>query len=474
MPNIATEKNHSRQSHRVTIPLLIQFNQVTYNCHDWSVTGVGVLDFVTDAPKGTEFDAALILPIKEASLTLKVKVKLENTHDRLSGFSFIAFESKHKRILRHYIEMSIDGRVDNIEDLLSVAAAPVINSPINDALTLSDIEHSTLLKQFKLRSRIYFFAGILLFISIMTTLYYHANYQINSTGIVLGNTQTILTPNEGVVKATFVNSGAHVQTNDPLFHIQDPQKTLLLGNLQVQLEQLKQRIRSIKKTNNVEFDYQPLLALLNARSKQYKNELDAANELFKERTITQHDLNILKERWQQSEVERLKEQQRFISHNSEQQRRLERDKSQFLFPLETQRDQLEQQIELLKQQVEWFVRASDTGKVLALYAMEGQHLKSHEPLALLTNNTLPFIAMRINKEEVNRLKIGQAARILVLDSQQYFDGEVLFIGEQVLTSHEKVAFGETLSTTIVKIILHKPAQLTAFSPVEVWINTSIW
>ena len=72
------------------------------------------------------------------------------------GFDFHELSARNKRVLRHYIELSVDGKLGDVEDIVAVASSPITSSPIELPLNLSQPAPYGTLQQFRSGLRNFF------------------------------------------------------------------------------------------------------------------------------------------------------------------------------------------------------------------------------------------------------------------------------------------------------------------------------
>ena len=58
--------------------------------------------------------------MQDAKLEIPIKLQFKVKRDTSSGFEFVDLTEKNKRILREFLELSIEGRLDQTDGLLSI------------------------------------------------------------------------------------------------------------------------------------------------------------------------------------------------------------------------------------------------------------------------------------------------------------------------------------------------------------------
>ncbi|HFA59088.1 MAG TPA: PilZ domain-containing protein, partial [Rhodospirillales bacterium] len=130
MSSIHSEPNSRRRAHRVDLPMVVEIDGRALPARDWSVTGVAVEVPPGFEPKGDGvLSARLMIPMHGASLALRVKLRLVARDGEVARFAFVDLSPRDRRILRQYIELGIEGRLDNVEDMIALLAQPELPSP---------------------------------------------------------------------------------------------------------------------------------------------------------------------------------------------------------------------------------------------------------------------------------------------------------------------------------------------------------
>jgi hypothetical protein len=134
---VTREPNSKRKSLRVAIPLYVEIAGVTYGVSNWSTTGIGVVGLASVPEPGEVVPARISFPMLESTLTIAVELAFRARHEEVFGFDFHDLSARNKRVLRHYIELSVDGKLGDVEDIVAVALSPATTSPIELPLNLS-------------------------------------------------------------------------------------------------------------------------------------------------------------------------------------------------------------------------------------------------------------------------------------------------------------------------------------------------
>ncbi len=218
--HIQCEKNSMRKSHRFDIPMKIYIQDRNYETVDWSMSGVSIESDDDDIFKVDEvYDAVLLLGMSDASISLKVKLKCVYFKNGRCGFEFIKFSQKNKKILRRYLELYLDGKIQDIDDLLAIYEEPDIDPVLDLPVKLTDDEKSRLQKSFLRKSIGSIVISLLLLFTIAGILFYNLRYQYEGVGVVEGNYKNVYVKKSGILEKIYVQDGDKVKKNDILADI---------------------------------------------------------------------------------------------------------------------------------------------------------------------------------------------------------------------------------------------------------------
>ena len=133
---MSREANLPRKAMRVAIPLFVEIDGKNHAARDWSTTGVGLADLARVPQEGELVQARLSFPMLESTLLIPVQLVYRGRHDGVEGFEFKDLSPRNRRILRHYIELSLDGKLGDVDDIVAVAALPAAETPVEAPLML--------------------------------------------------------------------------------------------------------------------------------------------------------------------------------------------------------------------------------------------------------------------------------------------------------------------------------------------------
>ncbi len=471
MSEVTNEYNYKRKSHRVDIPLLIDIEGEIYQAKDWSITGVGIRDLNREMQPGELLPVRLSLPMNGTTVTLQVTLAFRNHVHSVWGFEFHELDTRHKRMLRHYIEMAIEGRIENIEDLIAVATAPVVTSPIEDALNLTDLEQDSLTKQFKAKSKFSITVGLLFLLTVIIVLFYNTTYRVRAIGVIAGNTVAVTANHNGYIDKIFVETGRKVKQGDPLIALSLPNLNHKRAALLARLQSLENQFGEPAYNNGTRAISSNLLATLQAIEKKRRAAFDSAKVMFDEHVITKKDLDYMENRWSQA-LKNLQREQQNLQRKSPVKRS---DGSEGDFKVAMEILQTRQQIALIDLQGEQnIITAPADGVVYSIDAINGTSIRDDHIVAVIANDKQPFAIMSISNEDMLKLHLNQAARVYIPALDQEVPAKIVAFGHQAVKTDFSLSHEMGLKRTLVKLKLLQAIKIPPFSRIEVWVQTFNW
>lgn len=468
MAKIVQESNFNRKTHRLTIPLLIEIAGTVHKCADWSVDGVGLSGLTQSYKIGEFIDAKLILPITDSTLSIQVKLECKNHNENRVGFAFYQLPSNHKRLLRHFVEQAVEGKLDNIEDFLAIAAAPNVASPINQALNLSDVDTLALKRKFSVRSKLFIGFAILFLVVLMTALYFQLNYRVKGNAIVLGNTLEVAAPIDGIVRRVLISEGAQINQNQHIATLENTTVNASISALNNTIAQLANSLSEVSQPSdsNTLADAKRLLKKLAQIEQRDLTAYQQGQSLFADNAITQYDLSQLERRWLASSLAYNKEALR----QKEAQAQFER-AQQNTQSLQKQLVEKRQQLKELELSKFSKVYAPGSGAVYSVTHAANTQIKKDQVITLITTDSSPYLLLPVTQAQLLALYMGIEAKIHIPTEKRVVSAKVAALTPPLLTAYESNAFPLNPNLNYVRLQFDKPIRLPPFSHVEVWIDT---
>jgi multidrug resistance efflux pump len=458
---ISKEVNSRRKSHRVTLPLFVEIDGNTYAARNWSITGIGITGLNHPPEKGATIPARLIFSMIESTLTLKVQLTFKSQKGDSYGFEFHELSARNKRVLRHYIELAVEGKLENLEDVVAISTTPDVLSPIEDALNLTEIESEGILKEFKKNSYLAVLFGVLLLITVTALLFYNTVYKIEATGFISGNTELITANGIGRIHSIAVEPNTFVDKGVELFSVEDPDIASNIADLEEQIRQLGSK--SVPHPA-MTADEANLIASLKQELDQRKLELENAEHLYSGNVISIKDLYLARNRHTQIRTEYLRE----VSNSSDY--AALRQNTLLLFKL---RSELAAKQLLRRKQVSSdTVRSLQKGKIFQIDKSRGEYVLATDPVMIMELDVVPYVLVRLRNDDILKLHIGMLADIYVPFEDRKYQATISAIGLSAINASISSSIESSGNETVVKLEFeNKQVRLPANSRVKVWIKT---
>jgi multidrug resistance efflux pump len=466
MSMLTREFNYMRKSQRVDIPLLVQIGTEVYKTANWSMTGLGLLDFTGDHTVGEALSVRLILPISGASINIDVQVVLKNRRGQITGFEFSNLSERHKRVLRHYVELSLDGNLDNIEDLLSDFAVPEIETPIKEALNITEEEQVSLLRKFRSRAFLTVTAGFLLMGYIIFTLVYNYIFVYRTVGVVSGDLLQVVAGNSGSLKRHYVKVGENVHTNEILFDLDDAR---MLEQLRQNEEQIERQLATIEQLNTGRLPNAPsrLLELLHDDYRQMEQEFHNAEQLYRQKVISIKDFSFVENNFSRA---RINYQRELEQQEASRQTLIEKENVLVLQLdlLRNERQRLLENLETLR------VRSPINGTVFTIDYHSGEYLSPTDVVVTLSTPDNPFVLFKMPSKQSGRTQLGMRTRVYSFETDQTYEGAISSIGYSAINPRTTLLQEVSLEQTVIKVdLIGDEITIPLNSRVEIWVQQKV-
>jgi multidrug resistance efflux pump len=457
---ISREANLPRKAMRVAIPLSVEIGGKTYPARDWSTTGVG-LDAIDALPQpGEAVPARLSFPMLESTLLIPVQLVYRRTQDGVHGFEFQDLSPRNRRVLRNYIELALDGRLADVDDVIAVAAAPDAVAPAQAPLTLGAAPVGHRPHRGRLLGSVA--AGLAVLAVAAGIGYYNLTYQLEGTGFVSGSIARVTANHDGQVARLLVAPGTPVEANTPLFAVENPalrneiealeQHVAQLGAEQSRLAQARRRAEA------------GLLQSLQRDWSSREGELANARKLYESGAITQRDVMMVANQVQDLRVNYLRQ----VAEGATRTQSLENSDA-------VQRVRLElaaKKVLLARQEAERVVRAPVRGKVYHVDRQAGEFVSAQDPVVLLEADVTPSVLLRVPNDDALKLRIGMPAQIYVPFEDRKYTATVAAVGLSAASASTAALAQEGgADQTLVKLDFQdRKVRLPANARVNVWIR----
>ena len=459
---ITREHNSKRKSLRVAIPLYVEIGGTSYPVRNWSTTGLGVLGMDSVPEPDTVIPARISFPMLESTLTVSVELVFRARHEEVVGFDFHDLSARNKRVLRHYIELSVDGKLGDVEDIVAVVAAPVTQTPIELPLNLSQPATAGTLQHFRSRNYAAVMVGVMAIAAVASLLFYNFAYKVEGTGFVSGSIDRITANYDGRVARMLAQPQSFVEANAPLFTVENPALKLEIEAMEQLVVQLsRDQTRSMQTRLRAEAG---LLQSLRRDTSVREVELSNARQLFEKGVISQRDLMTVSDEVSQQRNNYLRQvaegANRTVSYEAVDQ----------LGKLKM--DLAAKKLLLARQQSDQTVRAPRKGKIFAVDKAPGEYVSAHDPVVLLESDVTPSVLLRLPNDDALKLRLGMPATVYVPFEDRRYPASIGALGLAAVNTASLPTMEGGLNETLVKLEFDdKRVRLPVNARVNVWVKT---
>jgi multidrug resistance efflux pump len=439
--------------------MLVQIDGQTYKTKDWSLAGVGIIDLDTPFEMDKAIDCRLILPLEGANFVLSAAIAMKNKRGNIIGCEFKELSPKNKRVLRRFIELAIEGRIDNVEDFIAAYSEPAFETPIGEALALEEKEAVKIKKTFLKKSLAFLFVGAVIALVIGYTTVYNLQYKIFSTGVVTG----------GFIKVTANNSGILDNIHVDIHDIVDPGLVLFDMMTTENVSRARGAGLAVKTLGDENRDgFVPYISdvidALKERAESKRREYEDAVVLYAQRLITLKDYNLVYNNYLRAKVDYEHENDRVDRENERRRDKLKTLKNK----IKTIRTPAFETVAVpsLKRR-----KSPVEGAVYRIEHSEGEFVHPDDTVMVLVTREKPFVILKLHSRDIYKVKVNDHARIYSKFDDISYRGKVTQIGYAAVNADATISQETSLNESLVKIeILDDEIALPLNSRVEVRIR----
>ncbi len=220
IPIASRAKNAQRRFYRVSIPLGVTIGERTYRVRDWSLGGFSLNKFRGLEGSGAELDGHLTLPYDDFSLKLPIRFRVVWRNQRTIGCEFIELRGAARRALRHLLEATMEGRLDDVDGVLAAIDAPVPSDPLEELLEEENETHVRIgSRQLIRRTSAYTVLGLGAIALLAGLVWRNATVIDIPAGTVMGNFVSVASRADGRLSELLIREGQPVQVGQMLFSL---------------------------------------------------------------------------------------------------------------------------------------------------------------------------------------------------------------------------------------------------------------
>jgi multidrug resistance efflux pump len=396
----------------------------------------------------------------ESTLLIPVQLVYRGQHEGIAGFEFHDLSPRNRRILRHYIELSLDGKLGDVDDIVAVAALPAAETPVHAPLTLNTAPGAL-----PRPSRARMAGAALLGLAVLATaggiVWYNLTYQLQGTGFVSGSIARVTANQDGQLARVMVQPGTRVEPDTALFAIDNFQLRTEVQALQQQIARItSEQARLDRERRSAESG---LLASLKRDWSSREQELANARKLFESGVITQRDMMTVADQVQSLRNAYMQRVADGATHVQS------IDASDVLSRL--QMELAAKQELLAHQDAASIVRSPVRGKVFQVEHVPGETVAARDPVVLVEADVTPSVLVRLPNEDAVKLHPGMPATVAVPFENRKYSAKISAIGLAAVEANASLTQEGALDQTLVKLDFDdKGVRLPANARVNVWIR----
>jgi multidrug resistance efflux pump len=409
--------------------------------------------------------------MNEATVSLRFKLKAVNQKRGRVGFEYINLSEKNRLLLRQYIELYLDGKLDQIDNVMAIYNEPDITTAIKAPLSLNDDEKTELERSFRRKSFSSILLSLLLFSILGGVLYYNFRYQLESIGVVDGNYKKIYPNRSGVIDNIYVKEGDNVKKSDILVDFDTKDllyKIEILKSEKKNTQQQEKEQQKVVKINSKNSKPLPDREILKIKQQMVHESLQAyrnAQIQLKNHLITKSDLQNIKRSYLSAKESYAFYKKQFKSDTP----------STYIAPIKVVNyKKMDLEIANKERMLEEFrIFAPIEATIYNIYAEVGDKVNSKDALMTLWSHQVPRIICKVTEKEAIKLKNGSQVEIIDELNHQKFSGTIKQISNLAFDKNSDVFDRNTEDIVFVVVEPEDRAkELTPYSRVKVLFKRS--
>lgn len=476
---ITHKPNERQKAHRITFPIFLRYNAITYKVKNWSTIGVAIADSdEIDLVPEQSIDAALILPTQSASIALGVTLKVEHCSCGLIGCSILKIEEGNRRVLRLYATRVIEGDVLPLPDFASDLFLPPIESPLKEPIQLSEPEKKMLER--KLSWRLAAYLGAIVVFTLLAAYVALYNYTVlsNQTGAVAGNAKSIEAKEAGVVSRLYVKRGSPVFAGMRLYELNSSSVenelhgiVEIMRKLQNQLQQKKRLIQTLSQnTKAFRSKTEETNQLMLRRLQQAAASVVEARALYERRVISRQQLDAGRQAYLRLSEQLAAPESDPVFADLDVRVAIGKLASECADLQKSIADYALRKASLEQRRSNMHGTAQQNGRVFSLFAAADMPVETGTPLMLVQTDDPPFVLTKINRKMAQNLQIGLSCIVRSATTGEQYDGHIDAMGYASVETPIKSSMEISYDEIPIRILLDgEPKALPLYSSVDVWI-----
>ena len=413
-------KNSMRKSYRTSIPLSVVIDKRTYHALDWSLTGIALKNPDIGIKPGETLKAALVLQMKEATVSIPVTFRLEYSEAERYGFSFLDLSDTNKTVLRRFIELAIEGKINNTDDIIAIYEEPQVATPVQSPVTLHEEDAKVLKASFMRASFKYLLFTAAVFALLGGLLFFNLRYSYEGSGIVAGNDLKIYSSVNAIVEKLYVKEGDTINKGTPLAELDSSEVTYKLALLEAEKKKKIAKFEQEKLYFQKSLpDNKRVISLLKQKVARTKAALRSARIQYAEHLITMRTLSDLENSYLDAKMK---------LENTKMQKEIMQKRMHVKAPETLQTDDIDVKLEYLKRKLTYYrITAPLDAKVYEIYVSEGQEATRSNPIMLLWTKETPYIVADVPVKYLSDISLGTDVDIVDTLENRTFKGKVFKI-----------------------------------------------
>ena len=253
---ISREAPSHRRHHRVSTPIDITISDQHYTVSDWSLGGFKIDNWSDESVNdGDELDCNFSMPFQGFFLAFNNHILVIRRSNNTLATKFVDMDERKTELMEHFIEELVRGNMTPVADTILRIDSPV--TPVSfepDHNPRAELPIKRWPLKLILISSLYTFAGIVLLLYILFTLWVNFLSLQVETGVVIAPLESVVSPADGKISEVATQLNQAMTKGQALINIDNPKIQEEIERAQIKIDRGKLQLEKLHMQKEVAMD----------------------------------------------------------------------------------------------------------------------------------------------------------------------------------------------------------------------------
>lgn len=220
---IKYESPSQRRHYRVTTPILLEIEGVTYEAKNWSLSGFKIEEYHGVANVGDSIYLRVRIPFQGFDISFMTHARVVRRQQQQLAAEFAGLDEREYEILKSFVTGLVGGEMEEVAGVIRRLDVPVTPASLKPDKKVTEAQRVEEIRKRARGGRIYAAAGVVLTLVLLVIIYTNIFQLKTDSAIVYSPTEMIYAPTTaGDVSEINVDELEYVSEGEPLITFTDP------------------------------------------------------------------------------------------------------------------------------------------------------------------------------------------------------------------------------------------------------------